>query len=119
MEPITFLTGTDRERLFQEVRHRFSELYPFLTIEAVRKTPIDRASPAQKEARQARDLLHDIGLSDDMNVADLEIALEQWFGHPIQVLRKNGHSWMETRLTRAWTIQQQNEQGRNIANGFD
>lgn len=110
------------QRLFLEVQRQFNETYPYLSLEAAKKEKGEYHSAGAADGcrQQAQTLLSDhIHLDDHMKVAELEAALEQHFGHPIKVFRKNGHTWMETRLTRAWTIRQQNEQGRSIAHGFD
>jgi hypothetical protein len=121
MDRNTRVVDAPRQRLFMEVQRQFNENYPFLSIQWVKRTGgivINRAEG--RETQQAASLLaRDIGLSDDMRVADLEAALEQWFGYPVQVLRRAGNSWMETGMTRNWTLLQQNEQGRNIARGFE
>jgi hypothetical protein len=53
-----------------------------------------------------------------MTVSELESLLLQLFGLPVQVYRKSGNFWMETRMTRDWTLKQQNEHGKDIASGF-
>jgi len=48
----------------------------------------------------------------------LEICLQYEFGLPAQILRKSGNLWLETSMTNHWTLQQQNDHGRDIAMGF-
>ncbi|TDW96708.1 hypothetical protein [Dinghuibacter silviterrae] len=104
---------TIRQRLFAEIQRQFNEAYPYLCIQWVKRAGVVVVSGSDTTGRQqAADLLiRVIGMSDDMTVADLEVALEQWFGYPIQVLRRAGNSWMETRMTRNWTLYQQNQIG--------
>lgn len=120
METNLRVVDAPRQRLFAEVQRQFNDAYPYLAIQWIKKSGGGVVNWADGSERQqaAAVLIRDIGVRDEMIVADLEAALEQWFGHPVQVLRKVGNSWMETRMTRNWTLYQQNEQGRNIARGF-
>ncbi|MBS1665220.1 MAG: hypothetical protein JST68_29510 [Bacteroidetes bacterium] len=121
METNSSTMDAARQRLFHEVQRQFNETYPYLNLEAVKTEPGERIVPTNDtDSLLAKTLLADqIHLDGHMRVAELESALEQHFGHPVKVLRKSGHTWLETRLTRAWTLHQQNEQGRSIAHGFD
>ncbi len=49
-----------------------------------------------------------------MTVQALEVICEEQLGIFVQLSRKFGNSWMEISMTNAWTIQQQNERGREI-----
>ena len=118
--------------LLKEVREEFSKTYPFLKIEFAKKAGETRhISPAQlvvvsdSSAERsdadplpsaASQLLWDeLAVSGDMTVSELEVLLQYQFGLPLQILRKSGNLWMETRMTRHWTLRQQNDHGADIA----
>lgn len=49
-----------------------------------------------------------------MKVGELEAALKDQFGLTVQVFRHSGNIWLETVLTDKWTLQQQNEHGKEL-----
>jgi hypothetical protein len=115
-----------RQQLIGMVQEEFTRVYPFLKLE-FRNTVHQALSSmdgsnvhTEDHVRDgARNLLEkDIRLSDNMTVSELESLLLQLFGLPVQVYRKSGNFWMETRMTRDWTLKQQNEHGKDIASGF-
>lgn len=112
----------DRQRLLKEVQEEFIMTYPFLKIEFFKKeatSPEEKISGEEMARMGAKGFLRDrIGITDDMKVGELERALEEQAGLPAQVLRKSGNLWMETRMTRHWTLRQQNDHGADIASGF-
>jgi hypothetical protein len=52
-----------------------------------------------------------------MKVKDLEKIFKDQFSLAMQVFRKSGNLWLETTMTDNWTLQQQNEHGREISTG--
>jgi hypothetical protein len=54
-------------------------------------------------------------VSPKMSVADLENILKERFGLNVQVLRKSGMVWLKTTHTDAWSIEQQNTQGKIVS----
>lgn len=110
-----------RLRLFHEVQTEFHERYPFLKVDFVNKTDdtwINGLPGKEPHSNAVKLLDSDIGLSDDITVAELENRLRDWFGNAVQVLRRNGNGWMETTKTREWSLHLQNEQGRDISRGL-
>ena len=134
-----------RQDLIRGVQEEFNEAYPFLKIEFSKKreplTVEEHAkieqllsgkersfeiteTPAPEEESNREPLIRaaaqqmlwdDFGLTDEMKVTELEILLQYQFGLPVQILRKSGHLWMETRMSRGWTLRQQNDHGEDIA----
>jgi hypothetical protein len=85
--------------------------------------PAAISGPADEEADNthsgARQLLWDeFGVSGEMTVTELEVLLQYQFGLPLQIMRKSGNLWMETRMTRHWTIREQNEHGKDLTSGY-
>ena len=110
------------ERQFvRVVENEFNRIYPFLKIEFekngnIRPDAADLEGPdydiLRKRARHL--LLEELNITDAMKVSDLETALHQVFGNAVQVFRKGGNFWIGTRMTREWTLKQQNDHGREL-----
>ncbi|MHA4808604.1 hypothetical protein ACX0G9_10890 [Flavitalea flava] len=96
-----FLIG--KYHLIKQVQEEFSKTYPFLKIEFLQTAKIPRNEP-----------VNEMEVSDSMKVIDLEKMLETRFGISAQVFRKSGNLWIETRMTRHWTLAQQNEHGEAL-----
>jgi hypothetical protein len=122
-----------RQELIKGVQEEFNKTYPFLKIEFSRKRELppesstDRLLSSEGNSNDDNDvhlaakkiLWDDFGCSDTMQVSELEILLQYQFGLPVQILRKSGNLWMETRNSRHWTLRQQNNHGEDIASGFE
>jgi hypothetical protein len=110
-----------RMQLFREVQREFGRLYPYLQLEFLFKpgTSWTDSYPESGQRLKAIELLqHDIGLSDDMTVIELENALQEWFAVKITVLRTDGALWMSTHRNEDWTMKQHNNYGRDVVPGF-
>jgi hypothetical protein len=108
----------DRQ-FIREIENEFTREYPFLRIEFTKNGSDRPYSPgyegSDKDAlrSRAKDLLrNEIGLNDAMKVSEFETALQSVIAQPVQVFRKSNNSWLETKMTRNWTLKQQNDHGR-------
>jgi hypothetical protein len=120
----------DRQDLIKELQEEFNRTYPFLKIEFSKRKGLSQEekrsaangglSPEGKNIHSAAQKLlwDEFGLSDDMKVSELETVLQYQFGLPVQILRKSGNLWIETRMTRHWTLRQQNDHGEDITSGL-
>ena len=110
------------EKQVQDLQHQFSARYPFLKLEFYRSVKTDPALPVRKYL-QPSTVLKAAGLTtpgmlevnDEMTVVELESSLLKNFGLIAQVSRKCGMLWIETTMTNKWTLQKQNEHGREIS----
>jgi hypothetical protein len=132
------MTSQSSRQTLSEVQQAFNRKYPYLRVEWVRQTgeiqrteafPLRLAGEAggnrgpageggyavEKEAAGQQLLESAVGMQDDMKVRDLENALLRELGIRVQVFRKSGNYWMETRMTSHWTLKQQNDHGREIS----
>lgn len=110
------------ERQFvRVVENEFNRIYPFLKIEFekngnIRPDAADLEGPdfdiLRKKARGL--LLDELNITETTKVSELETALQQVFGNAPQVFRKSGNFWIGTRMTRDWTLKQQNDHGREL-----
>jgi hypothetical protein len=108
-------------QFIREVEKEFNRSYEYLKIEFA-KNGADRSADNGYEGAdgdilrsRAKQLLqNEIGLSDAMKVSELETALQSVIDLRLQVFRKSSNSWIETKMTREWTLKQQNDHGREL-----
>lgn len=106
-------------QFIKEVEKVFSTRYPYLKMEiskeGVRWLAGVEDEGAEKWRRQAEDILEtEVGLTDGMTVSDLEARLKDVLGVPVVILRRSGNFWIETSMTRIWTLKEQNEHGKEL-----
>lgn len=103
----------------QDIQHDFTACYPFLRLDFYRwqSNPAGRKHLSRATSLKAAGLKHDgtLSLSDEMTVAELENKFLDTFGLDVQVSRKSGTFWLETTMTDGWTLQKQNDHGREIS----
>ena len=109
------------KQFVREVEREFNRNYPFLKIEFAKNGAGSLDSPGYQgadndilQSRAKHLLLNELGLNDAMKVSELEAVLQQVFDYPVQVFRKSGNFWIGTRMTRNWSLKQQNDQGREL-----
>ena len=56
----------------------------------------------------------EVVIHDGMMVSEVESLFREHFGLLVQVFRKSGKSWLETKLTNDWSLKKQNEQGMEL-----
>jgi hypothetical protein len=115
----------DRKSLGQ-IQQEFSALFPYLKIEFFSK-PHDAGKGSEKKyMRTANELLRDVAVringttlevEGEMTVAQLEEVFRTRFGLHVQVFRRSGRLWLETTATDSWTLNYQNEQGKELSSG--
>jgi hypothetical protein len=114
----------NNQKKISELQTEFNEVFPFLRLEFFRN------KHAGQHAYTKRDLLnpeltlkqgswqHNQGaivLKENMKVSELEELFENLFGLSVQVFRKSGGSWIETTVTDDWTLERQNEEGKELS----
>ncbi|HTI90179.1 MAG TPA: hypothetical protein VL727_06290 [Puia sp.] len=105
--------------LFTEVQAEFNKRYPFLKIELQFNPGENTVNVSQNTGSGAGDFLtRQIGLNDNMTIPDLVEALQQYFGRPVTVFRKSCFTWMETIMSREWSLRQHNDHGREVSTRF-
>jgi hypothetical protein len=116
------------ERFISEVQKDFNNLFPFLKIEFFNNKSLSRADFSLKQIIPQTRKLGDnqanlkkgtIEIDEEMKVNELERTFRDKFNLAVQVFRKSGNLWLETTMTDNWTLQQQNNHGREITNGRD
>jgi hypothetical protein len=110
-----------KDKTIYEVQQNFSRQYPFLKLEFYKAGNANPALAVKKHLSHsltlgAAGLKSDgsIDLHDELKVGDLEKIFLKEFGLFAQVSRKSGMLWLETTMTDKWSLQKQNEHGREI-----
>lgn len=106
------------------VQKEFNEAFPYLKVEFFKhKHGAHDGSPKRdildmdltlKQCRRK----HNEGfivLDGEMTVTELEKLFQDIYGLSAQVFRKSGRSWIETTVTDDWTLNRQNEEGRELS----
>jgi hypothetical protein len=113
-------------RTISEVQKDFNSMFPFLKIEffnnrfnSRKDFTVAKIFPSSRKIGDIQLAVTDgnIGISGDMKVADLEKQFTGLFGLSVQVFRRSGNLWLETTMTDSWTLQQQNNHGKEITTG--
>ena len=111
-------------RLISDIQKEFNEIFPFLKIEFFKTRSFTRSDfmahqiiPAQRKIGDGQLAITDgdIEVVEEMKVMDLEKIFKDQFSLAMQVFRKSGNLWLETTMTDNWTLQQQNDHGREIS----
>lgn len=112
--------------LISDIQKEFNALFPFLKIEFFNNKSLFRADYSSKQIipstrkivdSQSAFLDGGIEIDQEMKVSALEQLFRTRFNLAVQVFRKSGTLWLETTMTDNWTLQQQNNHGREISTG--
>ena len=103
----------------RSMQEKFSSWYPYLRINFFRKENGTSPSCFSPEVRMGEINKSFENASYDMgeytSVAGLEKTFRDQFGLPVQVSRRSGNLWLETRLTDHLTLMEQNSIGEEIS----
>jgi hypothetical protein len=109
------------DKTLNEIQQSFTGKYPFLKLEFYKPNGDSPASIVKKHlphsmSLRAAGLKQDglVDINNNMTVSELEKILSQQFGLRAQVSRKSGIVWLETTMTDKWSLQKQNEHGREL-----
>ncbi|MFP5041496.1 hypothetical protein [Parasediminibacterium sp. JCM 36343] len=112
------------------VQQVFNNTFPFLKIEFFEKDmnmpgPLGvrrHIGSGNKRLFEFRPVLYDISpilITPLMTVRELEEKFKHLYKLHTQVFRKSGNVWLETTVTDAWTLFEQNRQGELISSHMD
>lgn len=111
-------------RKISEVQHDFNQEYPYLKLEFFdhkkhtlkghkESLPLPGAILLEKcQQNQKEGLLQFDGKT---SVKELEKQFRDNFQLQAQVFRRSGNIWLETTLTDQWTLEKQNEHGKELS----
>lgn len=107
-----------------EIQQEFSGIFPYLKIEFFSKPHSVGKGTEKKFMRSGQEKLNEVAarvngktldIDPEMSVAELERTFDEKFGLHVQVFRRSGKLWLETTATDDWTLNYQNEQGRELS----
>lgn len=103
-----------------DIQKAFSSTFPYLKIEFFRRPATPYFSPGDLRIRETPQQVteDEIEITGEMKVRELEQALDKLFPLDARVFRRSGNIWLETTMTNDWTLEHQNEQGREISTPF-
>jgi hypothetical protein len=111
-------------RIIGEIQKEFNEAFSFLKIEFFKTKSFSRSDfmahqiiPSTRKIGDGQQPITDgdIEITGEMKVKELEKIFKDQFTLAAQVFRKSGNLWLETTMTDNWTLQQQNDHGREIS----
>ena len=111
-------------RFISEIQMEFNKKFPFLKLVFFNKNALSRSDYSASQLVTGNKKIGDLQvvitdgylqLKDEMKVYELEDRLKKEFSLGTQVFRKSGNLWLETTMTDNWTLQQQNNHGREIS----
>jgi hypothetical protein len=110
----------------KDVQGDFASKYEFLKIEFFKQIHVDnelspdvqRIDPDEKILNLVKtEKTGVIDINSNRTVAEVEADFRNKFGLSVQVYRKSGDLWIETSKTDHWTLNGQNEEGRESGMG--
>lgn len=110
--------------LIRNIQHNFSEQYPFLKLQFYRNPHQPGEASSRREQLSASlpieevTMFHTggkIDIGQDKTVAEVEADFLHRLGLCVQIMRKAGNIWITTTDTDQWTLQQQNDKGRECS----
>lgn len=110
-------------RLVSDIQEQFNEEFPFLDLVFFRKGTASRSDKKSKLVPgnwkiadiQLKPIEGIMDINGALKVKELEQRLKDEFTLSTEVLRKSGNLWLETTMTDNWTLDQQNNHGREIS----
>jgi len=126
MKRAPHLVVDDRQTI-ESIQNDFNRLYPFLKL-GFFKTPGTKGKGNAKSnmylSNEKLEFIQKVKknglyhLPVNTTVAEIERIFESDFGLYVQVFRKSGNVWLETSATDDWTLEQQNEEGKSLAQHY-
>lgn len=111
-------------KLIRDIQTEFSAMFPFLKLEFFRNKggrqldySVNNIIRHNQKIAEGQAELTDgsITIEPDMTVKQLEKDFRNEFSLAVQVFRRSGNIWLETTMTDEWTLQHQNEHGRELS----
>jgi hypothetical protein len=106
-----------------EIQKSFSKRFPYLKICFFKKPHATGEASPLSEMYHADELIKNIRHKDkngvisidgEMKVSELEELFQEVFGLSVQIFRKSGKNWLQTTTTDFWTLNQQNNKGKEM-----
>jgi len=117
------ITINDSKKI-SDLQKEFNDVFPFLKLEFFHRPHVNHRGSVRKDMFNTgmtlkecnkKDAKGSILLKADMKVSELEELFQNVFGLSVQVFRKSGNAWLETTVTDDWSLEQQNDAGRELS----
>ena len=117
----------DENQTIESLQREFNKCFTFLKIEFFREPCIKGKGKLKDQMimtnefisrLQRKEQFGKIEFANQTTVGELEQMFQDKFGLCMQVFRKSGNIWLETTSTDDWTLEQQNEEGKSLAQHF-
>ena len=109
----------DEKKELRVLQEEFSGLFPYLKIQVLKPANGVPASPLQPNGKTIGDVKlkanGDLSITPDMTTSALKQSFMHNYGLLVQVLRRFGNTWIETTVTDAWTLAEQNKHGERLS----
>jgi hypothetical protein len=113
----------DRRKIYA-IQEEFSSQFPYLKLGFLSK-PNTRDGHSSEKPMKAPDrtlgdfrTTHENGIitiTPTLTVSELVQRFSDVYGLHVRLLRKSGNVWLETSVTDAWTLEEQNRQGEALS----
>lgn len=113
----------DHRKIFG-IQEEFSKLFPYLKIEFYSRSPNLKGGlpnkilmPSARILGECR-IIHNKGtitITPNMTINELEQVFSDVYGLTIHIIRKSGNAWLEASMTGGWTLEEQNNQGKELS----
>ncbi len=123
----THYIAIDGKQTIATLQNEFNKSFPFLKIEFFREPCIKGKGNSKDKMIMTNEVISrlqrkkqfgKISFTNQTLVSVLEENFLNKFGICMQVFRKSGNVWLETTSTDDWTLEQQNEEGKSLAQHF-
>lgn len=110
--------------IISDIQKEFNNAFPFLKLEFFNNKTFTRTNFTASQIIHNNKKLGDgqlgiidtiLEINEEMKVSEFENIFRDKFRLAVQVFRKSGNLWLETTMTDDWTLQQQNNHGREIS----
>jgi hypothetical protein len=108
------------DKAIHQLQLEFSRRYPFLRLEFYKLKNVEvegaetELNPFILLKNAGLKMEGELAIEDSMTVKQLEKIFRQDFGLGVHVSRRSGLLWLHTTLTDRWTLEKQNQHGREI-----
>ena len=115
----------ENKKLFM-IQEEFNNAFPYLKLAFFMRSGrlesdfilarwlFNQTNKTLKECRTLISNLH-VTIEPQMTVLDLDQQFQKAYGIGVLVYRRSGKVWLETTLTDAWTLEEQNWQGEALS----
>lgn len=106
------------------IQEEFNAAFPYLKLEFYTKPHTQGGASPKEIITESSKLIgdcrtiHDSGeitITPQLTVGELEQRFRDVYGLSVQVFRKSGKVWLETNETDNWSLEKQNDEGKELS----